>query len=182
MVRLRYGWGMNGVDLRRYVHDVPDFPEPGILFRDITPLLGDPEAFGVAIDRLAEPFVDVVDAVVGIEARGFLFGTPVAMALRRPFVPVRKPNKLPRAISSITYDLEYGSDSLEIHLDGLGEGARVLVIDDVLATGGTAAATVHLVESAGAVVTSVAALIEVTALGARERLDGHRVHSVLRYD
>lgn len=173
---------MNEPDLMTFVLDVEDFPQPGILFRDITPLLGNARALRYAVDRLAAPFEGMVDAVVGIEARGFIFGTPVAMALGCPFVPVRKPNKLPRRTESVTYDLEYGSDSLEIHHDALSETPRVLIIDDVLATGGTAQATSQLVESTGSKVVAVSALIELVALGARERLSAWNVHSVLRYD
>jgi adenine phosphoribosyltransferase len=169
-------------ELRLLIRDVPDFPEPGILFRDITPLLADPMGFRSTIDLLAEPFVDGPDVVVGIEARGFLFGTPVAMALGCPFVPVRKPNKLPRETTSFTYDLEYGTDTLEIHHDALGPEARVLIVDDVLATGGTAAAAASLVEETGARVVAVAAVVELAALGGRKRLAGRSVHSVLRYD
>lgn len=173
---------MPHVDLRRFVRPIPDFPKPGILFRDITPLLADPEALGEAVDRLVQPWTgEKIDAIVAVEARGFLFATPLALALRAGVVPVRKPGKLPADTISHEYDLEYGRDRLEMHRDVLAPGARVLVVDDVLATGGTAAACIRLCESGGAVVVGTAFLIEITGLGGRERLEPCRVDAALVY-
>jgi adenine phosphoribosyltransferase len=168
---------------RGLVRDVPDFPEPGILFKDITPLLADAPAFGAALDELAKPFVDEgVSSVVGIEARGFIFGAPLASRLDAAFVPVRKPGKLPWRVASREYSLEYGSDALEVHEDAFGHADRVLIVDDVLATGGTARATVDLVESLGAGVVGIAVFIELAFLGGRSKLGDVYVHSVMSYD
>jgi adenine phosphoribosyltransferase len=164
------------------VRDVPDFPSPGVTFRDITPLLADADALRFTIDALTDRWSGrPVDAVVGIEARGFIAGAPVAYRLGAGFVPVRKPGKLPWATVVESYDLEYGSDSLEAHEDALGHGHRVLVIDDVIATGGTAAATCRLVEALGGSVVGVGAIIELEALGGRARLDGYEVHALITY-
>ncbi len=157
---------------RALIRAVPDFPAPGVLFRDITPLLYDSDAFGAANDALAAGGRSVEATVVaGIEARGFLFGVPVAERLRRPFVPLRKPGKLPGILAAVSYELEYGRAALELHRDPAIAGERVLIVDDVLATGGTAAAAVHLVRELGAEVVGCAFLLELPALGGRSRLD-----------
>jgi adenine phosphoribosyltransferase len=168
------------IDLRRYVRDVPDFPTPGILFRDITPLLASAEAFGAAVEAMAEPFRES-DAVkiAGIEARGFMFGAAVARQLGLGFVPVRKPGKLPGRTERIAYGLEYGSDALEVHVDAFKPGEAVLIVDDVLATGGTAAAAAELVERLGARVAAMVFCIELEALQGRSRLTGRTAHAVL---
>jgi len=172
----------SSVDLEAFIRPIPDFPKPGILFRDITPLLGNAEALKVAIDQLVAPWRDGgVDAIAAVEARGFLFAVPMAMALGVGVVPVRKPGKLPADTVSHKYDLEYGSDTLEMHCDGVAAGSRVLIVDDVLATGGTAAACCRLLESAGASVVGTSFLVEIKPLGGRERLAPHRVESVLVY-
>jgi adenine phosphoribosyltransferase len=162
-----------GEILRRMVVDVPDFPEPGVLFKDITPVLADPRAFGTIVEALADAGRDgsgrpVVDHVVGMEARGFILAAPVALALHAGFVPVRKAGKLPRPTVSETYALEYGEATLEAHVDGFRAGDRVLLVDDVLATGGTVAATRRLVERCGAHVHGVAVLMDLKALPGRE--------------
>jgi len=170
------------MDLTTHIRAVPDFPKPGILFRDITPLLAEPAAFATAIDRLAEPWqADGIDAVAAVEARGFLFAGPLAVKLGVGIIPVRKPGKLPAETISYRYDLEYGSDTLEMHKGILAQKARVLVVDDVLATGGTAEACVRLIESAGATVAGCSFLVELGGLGGRERLTGQRIESVLHY-
>lgn len=168
------------MDLRRYVRDVPDFPTPGILFRDITPLLASAEAFGAAIEAMAEPFRggDAVK-IAGIEARGFMFGAAVARQLGLGFVPVRKPGKLPGRTERIAYGLEYGSDALEVHADAFQPGEGVLIVDDVLATGGTSAAAAELVERLGAHVSAMVFCIELAALKGRDRLSGRLAHAVL---
>lgn len=166
----------------RLVRDVVDFPKPGIVFKDIAPVLGDATAFAEALESLAAPWrAQPVDAVVGIEARGFIFGAPLARALGAGFVPVRKPGKLPGRTLSQDYALEYGRGALELQADALPAGARVLLIDDVLATGGTAAACMRLVEAAGGTVAGAAFLVEIAPLGGRERLAPHRVESVIVY-
>jgi adenine phosphoribosyltransferase len=170
------------MDLARHIRPIPDFPKPGILFRDITPLLADVAAFAAAIDRLAEPWRGArLDAIAAVEARGFLFAGPLALELNAGLIPVRKPGKLPAETISYEYDLEYGRDRLEMHTGILQPGARVLVVDDVLATGGTAAACMRLVEAAGGVVAGAAFLVEIGPLGGRERLAPHRVEVVLHY-
>ena len=170
------------MDLKEHIREIPDFPTPGILFRDITPLLGHPEAFRFAVDRLAERFAsEPFDAVVGIESRGFVFAAPLAYRLGVPLAPVRKQGKLPFDTHSVTYALEYGSDSLEVHVDAIGEGSRALIVDDLLATGGTAAATVRLVERSGARVAGMAFVIELTDLGGRDALSGYRVESLVTW-
>ena len=167
--------------IRRLVRDVPDFPQPGIVFKDITPLLADPAAFALTVDALlggvaeAGPF----DKVAGIEARGFIFAAPVALRAGAGFVPVRKAGKLPGGTRSAAYDLEYGSAVLQIRDDAVSTGDRVLIVDDVLATGGTLEATIGLFEQAGATVTGVAVLLELGFLGGRARLAGRAVHAVL---
>src|SRR5690348_698216 len=168
--------------LKGYIRDIPDYPQPGILFRDITPLLQDARALQFSIDKLAERYRGAgIDVVVGIESRGFIFGTPLAYLLGVGFVPIRKKGKLPADTISIQYDLEYGTNVLEIHTDALRSGQRVLVVDDLLATGGTTEGTVRLVESLGARVVSLAFLIELTALQGRSRLPGHDVFALLSY-
>ncbi len=167
-------------DLRAFVRDVPDFPSPGILFRDITPLLASPEAFSEAIRAMAEPFrTHAPEKVLGIEARGFLFGAALARELSIGFVPARKPGKLPRQTLRVSYGLEYGKDSLEIHADALSAGERVLIADDLLATGGTADAAARLVESLQAEPVGITFFLELEKLGGRARLAGRRLHSVL---
>ncbi|MFM7137060.1 MAG: adenine phosphoribosyltransferase [Planctomycetota bacterium] len=170
------------MDIARLIRPVPDFPKPGILFRDITPLLADAAGFAEAIRRLAEPWREQpLDALAAVEARGFLFAGPLALELGVGVIPVRKPGKLPADTIAHEYDLEYGRDTLEMHAGMLAHAARVLVVDDVLATGGTAAACMRLVERAGGVVAGAAFLVEIEPLGGRERLAPHRVESVLHY-
>ncbi|MCW2759754.1 MAG: apt [Nocardioidaceae bacterium] len=159
----------------RLVRDVPDFPQPGVVFKDITPLLADPAGFAAVVAALADAGRDasgevVVDKVVGMEARGFIFAAPVALALGRGFVPVRKPGKLPWSTEAVSYELEYGAETLEMHTDAIAPGERVLLVDDVLATGGTARATADLVEAAGGVVHGLAVLMELTFLPGRAAL------------
>ncbi|MEL7207247.1 MAG: adenine phosphoribosyltransferase [Actinomycetota bacterium] len=169
--------------LRDHIVDVPDHPEPGIVFKDWTPLLAHVDAFRFAVDALADHYAGTgVDLVVGIEARGFVLAAPLAYRLGVGLIPARKEGKLPRETASQTYDLEYGTDTLEIHDDALGPGHRVLLIDDVLATGGTAAAAAELISATGADVTGVGFLMELGFLDGRDRLDGHDVHSVLLYE
>jgi len=169
-------------DYRRLIRDVPDWPEPGIVFKDITPLLADPGGMAWAVDRLFEPFAGKgIDLVAGIESRGFIFAVGVARALGAGFVPVRKPGKLPRETIRREYRLEYGSDAVEIHADAVRGEHRVLIVDDVLATGGTMAATCELFDQAGSEVIGCSVLIELEFLGGAEKLP-HAVHSVLRYD
>jgi adenine phosphoribosyltransferase len=169
-------------DLYDKVRDVPDFPKPGILFRDITPLLLDAPAFARAADLMARPFKPArVTRVIAIESRGFLLGAPVALTLGAGLVPIRKPGKLPAQRSRVDYELEYGTDALEMHSDAVGLGDRVLVVDDVLATGGTAAAADGLVRQHGAEIVGFSFLIELAALKGRERLPDRRVEALLRY-
>ena len=168
--------------LRRLIRDIPDFPKPGINFRDITPLLADPSGLALSVELLANPYRGkYIDLVVGAESRGFIFGTAVACCLSAGFGLVRKPGKLPYKRVSKTYDLEYGTDTLEMHADGVIEGQRVLIVDDLLATGGTMTACVDLVKSLGGEVVGVAVLIELLGLGGRDKLDVPDVHSVLTY-
>ena len=165
------------------LRDVVDFPKPGIVFKDITPLLGNGETFALAIDTLADRYRgQAIDRIVVIESRGFLFGAPLAHALGCGLALVRKPGKLPAASYSESYDLEYGSDTLEIHTDALGKGDRVVIVDDLIATGGTLAATVKLVERLQAEVVEIAALVELAFLGGRMRLSGHAVHALITID
>jgi adenine phosphoribosyltransferase len=168
--------------LRSYIRDIPDFPRAGVTFRDITPLLADAEAFRAATERLVAPFAGPVTKVIGVEARGFILAAPIALALGAGFVPVRKAGKLPWDTHTHTYELEYGTDTLEVHRDALATDDRVLIVDDVLATGGTAAATVRLVSQYfSATSVGLTFLLELAALGGRERLAplGHVVESVL---
>ena len=177
---------MSTVDLSTLIRDVPDFPTPGIVFKDISPLLADPAAFTAAVDAMVdEAGVGSVDKVVGIEARGFVLAAPVAYHLGAGFVPVRKPGKLPGPTHETAYDLEYGSNVLQVHRDAFAPGDRVLVVDDVLATGGTAAAAVRLVMQDGGQVVGVSVLLELGALGGRAVLatahPGTPVHALLEY-
>ena len=169
--------------LGELVRDVPDFPNPGIVFKDVTPLWADADAFRFSIDAIADHFAGVeIDRVVGIEARGFILAAPVAYRFGAGFVPVRKPGKLPAEIASEGYELEYGTDRLEIHRDGVLAGHRVLIVDDVLATGGTAAATIRLVEALGGSVVGLGFLIELGFLRGRDRLDGYEMVSLITYE
>ena len=170
------------MDVQTYIRAIPDFPLPGILFRDITPLLKDKQAFKAAIDLFVDTYKQAkVDHVVGIEARGYMLGAPLAYAIGAGFVPVRKPGKLPYSKLSESYALEYGTNSLEIHADALGDGDRVLVVDDLLATGGTAAATRRLLERLGAKIAGFAFLIELEALKGRDALPGADVTTFIKY-
>jgi adenine phosphoribosyltransferase len=173
---------MSQLDLKKYIRDIPDFPKPGILFRDITPLLGSPEAFREAIRQMAEPYRgQAINSVVAAEARGFIFAGPLAVELNAGFVPVRKPGKLPYDRHSFRYDLEYGSDTLEMHVDGVPPGSRVLVVDDLLATGGTVGACVKLLERTGANIIGCAFAIELTFLEGAAKLAPHPVFSLIKY-
>ena len=170
------------MDLKRLIRDVPDFPKPGVLFRDITPLLANPSGLALSIELLANPFRGKnIDLVVGAESRGFIFGTAVACCLSAGFALVRKPGKLPHKTISMTYDLEYGQDSLEMHADAIVAGQRVLIVDDVLATGGTMKACIELVKQLGGHVAGIAVLIELAGLNGREKIAPYAVHSVLHY-
>jgi len=169
-------------DLKTYIREVPDFPQPGINFYDISTLLQDPLALRMTVDRFVWLFADMhVDQVVGIEARGFMFAPIVAYSLNAGFVPVRKPGKLPAKTVDLAYDLEYGSDSLEIHADAIAAGQRILIIDDLLATGGTAGATAELVESLDGDVVGLGFIAELTFLAGREKLGERRVESLITY-
>jgi adenine phosphoribosyltransferase len=171
------------LDLRRYVRDIPDFPKPGILFRDLTPLMGDGPAFAETVTRLAaQVAAHQPQAVAAIESRGFIFGGAVAARLGVAFVPLRKPGKLPFRTRRSLYDLEYGSDGIEIHEDALAAGARTVIVDDLLATGGTAAAAIRLAHELGAVVTGAVFVVELVALGGRARLGDVPVHALLGYE
>jgi adenine phosphoribosyltransferase len=170
------------IDLRDRIRDVPDFPTEGVVFKDLMPLIADPEYFAAAIDQLAEWAKPREPAFVfGAEARGFIFGAALAYAIGAGFIAARKPGKLPRETVEATYELEYGTDSLQVHRDAVPEGARVIVLDDVLATGGTAQAKVRLVEQLGGIVAGVLFVIELDFLQGRERLAGYDVHALIRY-
>jgi adenine phosphoribosyltransferase len=169
--------------LTQHIRDVPDFPTPGVVFKDLTPLLAHADAFRFAVDRIADHFAGVViDRVIGIEARGFILAAPVAYRVGASFVPIRKAGKLPWAVAREEYALEYGTDKLEIHRDAIHPGERVLVVDDVLATGGTASAAVKLVEGLGGVVVGLAFLIELAFLHGRQRLGEREVASLVIYE
>jgi adenine phosphoribosyltransferase len=169
--------------LKSLIREVPDFPKPGILFYDITTLLKDANGLRSTIDALSAHYRDAkIDAVLGIEARGFIFAPALAYALKAGFVPVRKPRKLPAECVSVTYDLEYGTDTLQMHKDAVGNGNRVLIVDDLLATGGTAAAAARMVREVGGVVAGIGFVIELTFLNGRRKLDGLDVFSLLQYD
>ena len=169
--------------LKELIREVPDFPKPGINFYDITTLLKDGEGFEATIDALAEQCRGLeVDTIIGVESRGFIFATPLAYQLGTGFIPVRKPKKLPAECVSVSYDLEYGQDTLEMHKDAVGEGHRVLIVDDLLAPGGTARAVVDLVESVGGTVAALLFVVELDFLNGRSKFDGHDVRSLIRYD
>ena len=168
--------------LKRLIRDIPDFPKPGVLFRDITPLLADPQGLALSIELLANPFRGKgIDVVVGAESRGFIFGTAVACAISAGFQVVRKPKKLPFKVVSQSYELEYGTDTLEMHADAISPGQRVLIVDDVLATGGTMRACVDLVKQLGGDIAGVAVMIELEFLKGRSKIPGINTHSVLTY-
>ena len=170
------------MDLRSLIRDVPDFPKPGIVFKDITTLTKDPEGLRAAVDAIAERYAEAsVDLVVGIESRGFVFGSAVAYKLGVGFVPARKSGKLPAQTVSAEYELEYGTDAIEIHRDAISSGQRILIVDDLLATGGTAAATAKLVSGLGGVIVAIAFLIDLTFLGGRDKLAGYEVFSLIEY-
>ena len=170
------------MDLRPFIRDIPDFPKPGIQFKDITPLLANPVAFQVSIDQLSIHYADRgIDAIAAAEARGFLFAAPLALKLHVPLVPLRKPGKLPYRSYSLKYELEYGSAELQMHVDGVSSGQRVLLVDDVLATGGTMAAGAKLIEQAGATVAGCAFLVELGFLNGRTKIAEYDVYSLLRY-
>jgi len=168
------------MDIERLIRDIPDFPEQGIVFKDITPVLANPEAFAAVIDHFVERYTrEPVDVIVGIDARGFLLAAPVAYRLSVPLVPVRKQGKLPFHTHSVAYDLEYGSNVVEMHTDALAKGHKVAILDDLLATGGTMAAAAELVETGGGEVVELGVVVELEALGGRRRLTGRPVHTLL---
>jgi adenine phosphoribosyltransferase len=168
--------------LKQYIRDIPDFPQAGVLYRDITPLLADAEAFREVIDALAAHYRERnIEAVVAVESRGFIFGAPLAYAMGVPFVTARKFGKLPYTTINVSYELEYGSAVIEMHTDALIPGQRTLIVDDLLATGGTTAATVALVEQLGAAVVGVAFVIELTFLNGRQRLGDHDIFALIQY-
>jgi adenine phosphoribosyltransferase len=170
-------------ELKRFIRDIPDFPKKGILFRDITPLLKDPNAFRMVVSAICDRYRDKgVDLVAGIEARGFIFASAIAHSLGCGMVPVRKPGKLPYKTVKEEYELEYGTDAVEIHEDAISPGDKVLVVDDLIATGGTAAATVRLVERLGGKVVGIAFVVELKSLGGRKLLEGYDVTSLIQYD
>ena len=170
------------MDLSKLIRDIPDFPQEGILFRDITPVLQSPEALQAAVNQFCEKLSnEEFDYVVGPESRGFIFGVPVAYAMKKGFIPVRKPGKLPCDVISKSYDLEYGSNSLEMHKDAIQPGDRVVVVDDLIATGGTTKAICELVEELGGTVVSLNFFIELTALQGRQLLQDYNVHSLIQY-
>lgn len=169
-------------DLTSLIRDIPDFPEPGVVFKDITPVLADHDALTALVDAMAAPFREVpVDKVAGIEARGFTLAAPIALTLGAGFIPIRKPGKLPYETIREEYVLEYGTDALEIHVDAVGEGERVLLVDDVIATGGTARAAINLLRGIGAEVVGFSVFIELVFLGGNEMLDGVPIHALVRY-
>lgn len=169
-------------DLRDHIRTIPDFPKPGIMFRDITPLLSNPVAFGEAVKQLADKFRDVkIDSILAAEARGFIFAAPLALELQTGFVPVRKPGKLPFDTKAFHYELEYGTDSLEIHIDAIKEGDNVLLVDDLLATGGTMEACIELATQSGANVVGCGFVVELDGLDGRAKLGDHNVHSLVHY-
>lgn len=170
-------------NLRKLIREVPDFPKPGINFYDITTLLKDPDGFEQTIDALTEQCRGMqIDTIIGIESRGFIFATPLAYQLGAGFIPVRKPKKLPAECVSVSYELEYGQDTLEMHKDAVGKGHRVLIVDDLLATGGTAKAVVDLVEGVGGTVEALLFVLELNFLHGRDRFEGYDVRSLIRYD
>jgi adenine phosphoribosyltransferase len=169
-------------DLRAKIREIPDFPKPGILFYDITTLLKEPEAFRDVIDRMAEPVAnDRIDLVVGMESRGFIFAAPLAYKLGAGFVPVRKLGKLPADTIEVEYDLEYGTATLEVHRDAIVEGQRVLIVDDLLATGGTVLGTIELVKRLGGEIAGLSFMVELTALRGRDQLGDYAIHTLITY-
>ena len=170
------------IELEKYIRSIPDWPKKGILFRDITPLLAEPDAFAVAVDALSAAFTEVgIDNVAAVEARGFIFGATVARKLGVGFVPIRKKGKLPFKTETISYDLEYGTDTLEVHRDAVRRGAKVLMVDDLLATGGTMGAACKLIEKIGGQIVGIAFLIELSELAGREKLSKYKIRTVLSY-
>jgi adenine phosphoribosyltransferase len=170
------------MDLKKHIRDIPDFPSPGILFKDITTLLGDPEVFSETIEQLHHAVGAMeIDAIAGVESRGFIFGTPLAMKLGVGFIPIRKPGKLPAETIQEEYTLEYGTNTVEMHTDAVSDGMRVLVVDDLLATGGTAEATCKLIERGGGTVVATLFIIELEFLNGREKLQNHDVISLISY-
>jgi len=170
------------MDLTKYIRDIPDFPKPGILFKDITPLLAAPEAFQEAVDMICDHYKDTPpDAIAAAEARGFLLAAPMALLMKVPLIPLRKPGKLPYRTHSLQYDLEYGSAELQVHVDGFKKNANVLVVDDLLATGGTLQAAFQLVEKAGGRVAGCAVIVELLFLKGRDKLKPHEVFSIIQY-
>jgi adenine phosphoribosyltransferase len=170
------------MNLASYIRDIPDFPKPGIVFKDITPLLADPPAFAESIRLLCDHYRgQAIDAVAAAEARGFLFAAPMALLMKRPLIPLRKPGKLPHRTYSLKYELEYGTAELHVHIDGVGTGQRVLLVDDLLATGGTMEAGCQLIEKAGGIVAGCAFLVELTFLNGRARLLKHEVFSLIQF-
>lgn len=168
--------------LKNKIRDIPDFPKPGIIFKDITPLVKDPAALRLAVHQLLHPFLGRdITAVAGMEARGFIFGSLVAWELGIPFIPLRKPGKLPYDVQSVSYDLEYGSAELQVHIDAVDSNDKVLLIDDLLATGGTAQASCELIEKLGAKIVACAFVVELDFLEGREKLGNYEVHSLLHY-
>lgn len=173
---------LTNIKLTDYIRDIKDFPKPGIIFKDIAPLLSDKDALREAIEALTEPFKgQKIDYVAAVEARGFIFGSVVAKELGAGFIPIRKPGKLPFDTDSVTYDLEYGSDTLEIHTDAVKPGDKVLMVDDLLATGGTMVAACELIEKLGGSISGLTFLIELTFLSGREKLKSYPVHAVISY-
>ena len=170
------------IDLEKYIRSIPDWPKKGILFRDITPLLADPKAFAAAIEALCSGFTEAgIEYVAAVEARGFIFGAAVARKLGVGFVPIRKKGKLPFKTESVSYDLEYGTDTLEVHSDAVRSGAKVLMVDDLLATGGTMAAACKLIEKIGGQIVGITFLIELTELAGRDKLTGYKIKTVIFY-
>jgi adenine phosphoribosyltransferase len=173
---------MTSEELKKLIRDIPDFPKPGIIFRDITPLIGNPRGLAAVVDQIAERYLGAVDVVLGIESRGFIIGAPIAYRLGVGFTIARKPGKLPFRTVDESYELEYGSAAIEMHQDGIASQARVLIVDDLLATGGTAGAAVRLVRKVGGNVIGCAFIIELTGLKGRERLAPINCFSLIQYD
>jgi adenine phosphoribosyltransferase len=172
-----------GIDLKKCIRDIPDWPKKGILFRDITPLLADPKAFEAAVDALCADYTDAgIEYVAAVEARGFIFGAAVAEKLGAGFVPIRKKGKLPGQTESISYDLEYGRDTLEVHRDAIKSRAKVLMVDDLLATGGTMAAACRLIEKITGQVAGIVFLVELSSLRGREKIAGYKIKSIISYE
>ncbi|MHC4111499.1 MAG: adenine phosphoribosyltransferase [Planctomycetota bacterium] len=170
------------MELQRYIRNIPDWPKKGILFRDITPLLADPKAFAAAINALCTGFTEAgIEYVAAVEARGFIFGSAVAEKLEAGFIPIRKKGKLPFKTESVTYDLEYGTDTVEMHSDAISKGAKVLMVDDLLATGGTMAAACKLIEKIGGEIAGITFLIELSDLAGRKKLQGYNISTVISY-